>query len=71
MKKINIVYKAGVKTFDLSTLWHKVLDVNTTNYFQVLEEVKTAVNNGDIDYDEFKEMCKQLGKFRKFFIGGR
>lgn len=71
MKKITIAYKKGIKTFDLSTLWHKVLDVNTTNYFQVLEEVKTAVNNGDIDYDEFREMCKQLGKFRKFFIGGR
>lgn len=59
-----------MKNFDLSTLWHKVLDVNTTNYFQVLEEVKTAVNNGDINHDEFREMCKQLGKFRKFFIGG-
>lgn len=59
-----------MKTFDLSALWHKVLDVNTTNYFQVLEEVKTVVNNGDINYDEFREMCKQLGKFRKFFIGG-
>lgn len=56
-----------MKNFDLSTLWHKVLDVNTTNYFQILEEVKIAVNNGDINHDEFREMCKQLGKFRKFF----
>ena len=71
MKKIGIVYKNGIKKFDLSTLWYKVLDVNTTNYFQILEEVKIAVNNGDINHDEFREMCKQLGKFRKFFIGGR
>lgn len=59
-----------MKKFDLSTLWHKVLDVNTTNYFQILEEVKIAVNNGDINHDEFREMCKQLGKFRKFFYRG-
>ena len=71
MKKVIIMYKNGIKKFNLSTLWNKVLDVDITNYFQVLEEVKSAVNNGDIDYDEFREMCKHLGKFRKFFIGGR
>lgn len=60
-----------MKSKTLTYLWKTVLDVTENNYFTVVSEVETAYESGIIEINEYIEMKKQLGKFHKFFIGGR
>lgn len=60
-----------MKSKTLTCLWKTVLAVTENNYFTVVSEVETAYESGIIERNEYIEMKKQLGKFRKFFIGGR
>ena len=60
-----------MKSKTLTCLWKTVLAVTENNYFTVVSEVETAYESGIIERNEYIEMKKQLGKFRKFFIEGR